>query len=111
AMGIYGVMAYMVAQRTSEIGIRMALGAKSGDVLRLVVGRGARLALAGTAVGLAAGFALSRLMGGLLFGITAQDPLTYVLVTAILVGSALLAAWLPARRAARIDPLVALRQD
>jgi ABC-type antimicrobial peptide transport system permease subunit len=104
-------MAYMVAQRTNEIGIRMALGARPADALRLVVGQGARLALAGIALGVVAALALSRLMAGLLFGISAQDPLTFCLVSVTLGGAALLAAWLPALRAARIDPAVALRQE
>jgi ABC-type antimicrobial peptide transport system permease subunit len=101
----------MVSQRTNEIGIRMALGARPGDVLRLVVGQGARFALAGIVVGVLAALALSRLMSGLLFGIDAQDPLTFGIVSLILAGAALLAAWLPALRAARIDPVLALRQD
>jgi len=110
-VGIYGVMAYMVAQRTNEIGIRMALGARPADVLRLVVGQGARFTAAGIIFGVLAALALSRLMSGLLFGIDAQDPLTFGLVSLILGGAALLAAWLPALRAARIDPVLALRQD
>jgi len=110
-VGIYGVMAYMVAQRTNEIGIRMALGARPADVLRLVVGQGARFAVAGIVFGILAALALSRLMSGLLFGMDAQDPLTFGIVSLILAGAALLAAWLPALRAARIDPVLALRQD
>jgi predicted permease len=111
ALGIYGVMAYMVAQRTNEIGIRMALGAHPADVVRLVVGQGARLALAGIAFGVVAGLALSRLISGLLFGIGAQDPMTFCTVAAILGAVALLAAWLPALMAARIDPVLALRRE
>jgi predicted permease len=111
ALGIYGVMAYMVAQRTNEIGIRMALGARPGHVIRLVVGQGARLALAGILVGIAAGLALSRLISGLLFGIGAQDPATYCTVAVALGAVALLAAWLPALVAARIDPVLALRRE
>jgi putative ABC transport system permease protein len=111
ALGIYGVMAYMVAQRTNEIGIRMALGARPGHVVRLVVGQGARLALAGIGFGIAAGLALSRLISGLLFGIGAQDPVTYCTVAATLGAVALLAAWLPALVAARIDPVLALRRE
>ena len=110
-VGIYGVMAYMVAQRTNEIGIRMALGARPRDVLRLIVGQGARFAVAGIIFGVLAALALSRLMSGLLFGIDAQDPLTFGIVSLILAGAALFAAWLPALRAARIDPVLALRQD
>jgi len=111
ALGIYGVMAYMVAQRTNEIGIRMALGARPSNVLRLVVGQGARLALAGIVVGVAAGLALSRLISGLLFGIGPEDPATFCTVAAILGAVALLAAWLPALVASRIDPLLALRRE
>jgi putative ABC transport system permease protein len=111
ALGIYGVMAYMVAQRTNEIGIRMALGARPGHVLRLVVGQGARLALAGIVAGIGAGVALSRLISGLLFGIGPEDPATFGMVAAILGTVALLAAWLPALVASRIDPLLALRRE
>ena len=111
ALGIYGVMAYMVSQRTNEIGIRMALGARPGHVVRLVVGQGARLALAGIGFGIAAGLLLSRLISGLLFGIGAQDPATFGIVAAILGAVALLAAWLPALVASRIDPALALRRE
>jgi putative ABC transport system permease protein len=111
ALGIYGVMAYMVTQRTNEIGIRMALGARPGHVVRLVVGQGARLALAGIVCGIAAGLALSRLISGLLFGIGAQDPATFCIVAVTLGAVALLAAWLPAMVAARIDPVLALRRE
>jgi predicted permease len=111
ALGIYGVMAYMVTQRTNEIGIRMALGARPGHVIRLVVGQGARLAIAGILLGIAAGLALSRLISGLLFGIGPQDPATYCTVAATLGAVALLAAWLPALVAARIDPVLALRRE
>jgi predicted permease len=111
ALGIYSVMAYMVAQRSNEIGIRMALGARPSHVVRLVVGQGARLALAGIAFGVAAGLALSRLISGLLFGIGPQDPTTFCAVAAVLGAVALLAAWLPALVAARIDPVLALRRE
>lgn len=111
ALGLYGVMAYMVAQRTGEIGIRMAIGAQPADVVRLVVGQGGRLALAGILVGIVASLAVSRLVAGLLFGIGAQDPITFLTVAALLGAVALLAAWLPALAAARIDPLLALRQE
>lgn len=111
ALGIYGVMAYMVAQRTNEIGVRMAIGAHPRDIVRLVVGQGGRLALAGIVLGLLAGMALSRLVAGLLFDISAQDPATYLAVGATLAAVALLAAWLPALTAARIDPVRALRQE
>jgi len=111
ALGIYGVMAYTVAQRTNEIGIRMALGAHPAHVMRLIVGQGARLALAGIAFGIVAGLVLSRLISGLLFGIGAQDPVTFCAVAAALGIVALFAAWLPALVAARIDPLLALRRE
>ena len=111
ALGIYGVMAYMVAQRTNEIGIRIAIGARSSDVIRLVVGQGGRLALGGILLGIAASLAVSRLVGGLLFGIGPQDPVTFLSVAAILGAVALLAAWLPALAAVRIDPVRALRQE
>jgi putative ABC transport system permease protein len=111
ALGIYGVMAYMVSQRSNEIGIRMALGARPGHVVGMVVGQGARLAIAGIVLGVLAGLVLSRLISGLLVGIGAQDPATFCVVAATLGAVALLAAWLPALVAARIDPLLALRRE
>ena len=110
-VGLYGVMAYSVAQRTQEIGIRMALGADARSVVRLVVGQAMRLMLIGTGIGLAAAFALSRGMASLLFGITPNDPPTYVGVVLLLMLSSVLAAWVPAHRATRVDPMRALRCD
>ena len=110
-VGIYGVMSYTVAQRTREIGIRMALGAAHGRVLALVVTQGLRLAGLGLAIGVGFALALSGVLRSLLFGVTATDPLTYAAVAAALGAIALCACWLPARRAARVDPVVALRAE
>jgi predicted permease len=108
-VGIYGVISYVVGQRTHEIGVRMALGAQHGDVMRLVVGEGAKMALLGVAAGIGGAFELMRLMEKQLFGVTAHDPLTFAAVAVLLVLIALLACYLPARRAVRVDPGVALR--
>lgn len=111
ALGTYSVLSYSIAQRTQEIGVRMALGANRGNVLRLVVGESVRLALLGIAVGMGAALALTRLMTDLLFGIGAADPVTFGAVTVVLVGSSLLASYIPARRAINVDPLIALRHE
>src|SRR5882762_7454104 len=109
ALGIYSVLSYSIAQRTREIGLRMALGAQRGNVLRLVVGGGAGLALLGITIGLAAALALTRLMTGLLFGVHPIDPITFGVVTTVLAVTSILACYVPARRATRVDPMVALR--
>lgn len=111
SMGIYGVIAYVVGQRTQEIGIRMALGAQRRDVLALILWQGTRLALLGVAIGIAGAFALTRLMADLLYGVTATDPVTFVVLALILTVVAMAACYLPARRATRVDPVAALRWE
>ncbi|HUF76407.1 MAG TPA: FtsX-like permease family protein, partial [Longimicrobiales bacterium] len=110
ALGLYGVLAYLVGQSSREIGIRMALGARSGEVAFAVVRRGAWMAALGIVVGLAAAWGLAGLLRQMLFGVEPQDPLTLAAVAAVLLAVTLLASWLPARRAARVDPVVALRE-
>jgi predicted permease len=111
AIGIYGVISYSVAQRTHEIGIRMALGADGGGVLRMILAQGAKIAGAGVVIGLAASLGLTRLMTNLLFSVSAADPLTFAAVAIVLVGVAMLACYIPARRALRVDPIIALRYE
>jgi putative ABC transport system permease protein len=111
AVGLYGITAYTVAQRTQEIGIRMALGAKHGDVLRMILGQGTRLVLMGEAIGVVGALALARSIASLLYGVSATDPLTFVFVATALAMVALTACYIPARRAAKIEPMVALRYE
>ncbi len=111
SVGLYGVMSYLVTQRSRELGVRLALGAKASDVLGLVLGQGMRLALIGVAIGLVAALGLSRLLTGMLYQVSAADPLTYVLIPLLLTLVALAATWIPARRATRVDPAMILREE
>jgi ABC-type antimicrobial peptide transport system permease subunit len=111
AVGIYGLMSYTVEQRMQEIGIRMALGADQGKIMRLVLGQGMRLALVGTALGIAGAYGLTRLLAKFLFGVKPSDPLAFSIVASTLIVVTLLAGLVPTRRAMRVDPIVALRQE
>lgn len=111
AVGVYGVVAYSVSQRTHEIGVRMAIGAKPADVVRMILGEGGRLSAAGVVIGTAMAIAVARLIRGLLFEVSATDPLTLAGVAIGLLGVALVASYIPARRATRVDPMIALRGE
>ena len=111
AVGVYGIVAQSVALRTPEIGLRMALGAQRSDVLKVVVGQGLKLVLIGVVVGLAAALAFNRILSSMLFGVSTVDPITFAVMPLLLIGVALLASFNPARRATKIDPVIALRSE
>ena len=111
ALGIYGVLAYSVAQRQREIGVRMALGAQQSAVRRLVLGDGMRAVIPGVVIGIGIALALARILDSLLYGVAATDPLTYAAVIVVLLVVAMFASWVPARRATRVDPMIAIRAE
>jgi putative ABC transport system permease protein len=111
ASGLFSLLSYLVSQRTHEIGVRMALGARHRDIFRLIIGQGAILVAAGLAIGLGASFLCARLFSSLLFGVSAADPLTFMVTPALLSLAALVACYVPARRATKVDPLVAIRAE
>jgi ABC-type antimicrobial peptide transport system permease subunit len=111
SLGIYGVVSYLTAQRTQEIGVRVALGAQRADVLRMILGKGIKMTALGVLIGLVAALGLTRLMSKLLFGVSPSDPVTFIAVALLLALVALAACYLPARRAARLDPMAALRYE
>jgi ABC-type antimicrobial peptide transport system permease subunit len=111
AVGIYGVISYLTGQRTHEIGIRVALGASASDVLRMILGEGMRITLVGVGIGIVLALGLTRLITKVIYGVSASDPLTFIGVAILLSGVALLACYIPARRAMRVDPIIALRYE
>jgi ABC-type antimicrobial peptide transport system permease subunit len=111
ALGIYGVMSYLVAQRTNEIGIRMALGANRKDVMNLILKHGIMLAIVGVTIGIVASFALTRLMSDLLFGVSPTDPATFIVIPIVLIFVAFISCFFPARSATKVDPIVALKYE